>query len=42
MTGLTFAPERFSLEVPIHGKIFDFFVLTEPEYSHFSIDYHSV
>ena len=37
-----FTPGRLSPEVPKRGKIFDFFVLTEPEYSHFSIDYHRV
>jgi len=39
---LTFLLGCHSHEAPKRSKIFDYFVLTEPEYSHFSIDYHSV
>ena len=42
ITGLTFTLGRLSLEVPKCGKIFDFFVITAPECSYLSIDYHSV
>ena len=43
MTGLTltFTPGRLSPEAPKRSIIFGFFALTEPECSHFSIDYHS-
>jgi hypothetical protein len=42
ISGLIFTSARLSPEAPKHSEIFDFFMLTEPECSHFSTDYHSV